>query len=266
MALIVRKISDDLYHLSLTPPDVEEDWSPDRALSGHELVRVLLDGEYHLRDIYDALDEQDPKWSEKARGSYISPSDNPEISIPGVFPRQSRILGMANGGRCIPSIYLRLREIRLQLPVPSFERVQAEWRALGIKPPMFENELVQVVLMDWHVGEGTASAIANPNGNAELFFSDGGGFSGGSQRHPSICKAGVQASLAVRAALPFFVTATAIDLPKQGDVSFYAKSKGQLLSAIASEDELSAKSHALYPLWQAMMEIVDEYRLKFPMS
>jgi hypothetical protein len=217
-----------------------------------------------VQDIADSLHEQDPQWIEKLRGPDIHSSDNPEISIPGVFPMQSRILGMANGGRCIPSIYPQLREIRLQLPVPSFDRVQATWRALRVEPFTFENEPVQVILMDWQVGRGTATVIANPDGNAEMFFSDGGRFSGGSQRHPSIREAGVRATAAAGKCLTFFGPTSSIDLPEDGGVTFYLKSKGELLMATTTEESLLTGSDPLSLLHAAMLGIVAEYRLKFP--
>lgn len=264
MALAIKKISDDLYDLSLTPPDVEEAWSPQHPLTGQQLIRILADGGYHMRDIYDELCAQDPKWSEKLRGPQIPSSDNPEVSIPGVFPMQSRLLGMANGSRCIPSIYSRLREIRLQLPVPSFERVQATWRALGTSPPNFENEPVQVVLMDWHVGNGTATVMANPDGNTDLFFSDGGVFSGASQRYPTICAAGLHAIAAARGALPLFRPSSTIDLPPEGSVTFYLKANGKLLTASSTEENVRTRSGPMHALFSFMEEIVAAYRLKFP--
>jgi hypothetical protein len=41
MAIIVKKIEDDLYSVSATLPDVDEEWLPAEPVRGRQLVREL---------------------------------------------------------------------------------------------------------------------------------------------------------------------------------------------------------------------------------
>lgn len=73
MAIIVKKVSDDLYLARLTLPDmdaVKEEWSTDTPLTAGELVNELLKRGCHPVDIADAIAEQDPQWIEKSPDRY----------------------------------------------------------------------------------------------------------------------------------------------------------------------------------------------------
>lgn len=263
MALAIKKVSDDSYQLFLSPPDVERDWSPPTPLSGRQIVQVLAQGGYHPVDVCDLMSEQDPNWSQKLRGPALPQSDDPEISIPGVFPMLSRQLGMADGNRCIPSIYRKLREIRLRIPGPEYERVKESWRAAGINVSESENEPVQVVMMDRHLGNGTISTLTNARGAAEMLFSDDSGCYGG-QIFPEFRKAGLCAIAAANEALSHFRPTATFDLPPMGSVAFYIRAKEGLLTASATEYELKLETNPLHPLIIAMQEIFEAYRRAFP--
>ena len=71
--ITVRKISDDTYEVSATPPHVQEAWSSTKPIHGHQLVRELIERGAHQQDIGDAIYEQDPRWVEKSRDPYIPP-------------------------------------------------------------------------------------------------------------------------------------------------------------------------------------------------
>ena len=75
MPIRVKKVSDDLYLVSATPPDVDEEWSPTEQLSGRELTRILIEKGGHQQDIGDAMYDADPMWVEKLRDPYIPPSE-----------------------------------------------------------------------------------------------------------------------------------------------------------------------------------------------
>jgi hypothetical protein len=66
----VKKIAEDLYEASATPPEVDEAWSTTEPISAHRLIKQLTDRGCHTIDIADALNEQDPEWIEKAQGPY----------------------------------------------------------------------------------------------------------------------------------------------------------------------------------------------------
>ena len=43
MALKIVKVSDDLYSVCATPPDVMEEWSPSEPVKGSHLTRALIE-------------------------------------------------------------------------------------------------------------------------------------------------------------------------------------------------------------------------------
>jgi cell division septation protein DedD len=81
MTIRVRKVSDDLYVADLTLPDlpnVQEEWSTKEPISGHHLVRELVDRGCHSSDIGAAIYAVDAQWVEKLRGEY--PPSSPTAS------------------------------------------------------------------------------------------------------------------------------------------------------------------------------------------
>ena len=74
MPITVTKAEDDLYFVSASPPDADEEWSPSQPLTGHQVTRGLQERGCHQQDISDAMSEADPKWIEKLRGPFIPPS------------------------------------------------------------------------------------------------------------------------------------------------------------------------------------------------
>ena len=76
MAITVKKVADDLYTVSATPPDVEEVWSPAVPLHGRQLTRELIKRGCHQQDVGDAMYEQDSLWIEKLRGPDIPSTES----------------------------------------------------------------------------------------------------------------------------------------------------------------------------------------------
>jgi hypothetical protein len=74
MALKIVKVSDDLYSVVATPPDVNEEWSPPESLRGRHLSRELIERGAHQIDVADAMYEADPEWLRNLRDPYIPPS------------------------------------------------------------------------------------------------------------------------------------------------------------------------------------------------
>ena len=74
MALKIVKVSDDLYTVCASPPDVEEEWSPSEAVRGRHLTRELIERGAHQIDVGDAMYQADPDWIRKLRDPYIPPS------------------------------------------------------------------------------------------------------------------------------------------------------------------------------------------------
>lgn len=74
MALKIVKVSDDLYSVIATPPDVNEEWSPPKPLRGRRLSCELIERGAHQGDVGDAMYEADPDWIRKLRDPYMPPS------------------------------------------------------------------------------------------------------------------------------------------------------------------------------------------------
>jgi hypothetical protein len=71
MPIIVKKIEDDLYSVSATLPDVDEEWLPAEPVRGRQLVRELKLRGGHQLDIGDAMNRADPDWIKKLRDPFI---------------------------------------------------------------------------------------------------------------------------------------------------------------------------------------------------
>jgi len=129
-------------------------------------------------------------------------------------------------------------------------------------PPV---EGVRLVLMDWIVGNGTASVLATFDGTASVYLSSGGGFIGGGQRHPEIAEAAKSAVKLAQELLPAAMKSDAkvdaFELPQGDSVYFYLRTNDAVFLAIAKEQAMAAGSDPLTPLGGAMQAIVTGYRL-----
>jgi hypothetical protein len=123
---------------------------------------------------------------------------------------------------------------------------------------------VYLVLMDWHVGNGTVSVLAAVDGTASIYFSSGGGFIGGGQKYPEIREAAVRAVQLATGLLSRFDATGKTRLPPSGAVNFYVTTFDGVRLATAEEADLSNGTDSLLPLGNAMQQIVTLYRLKFP--
>ena len=68
--LQVKKVAEDSYEAVATPPQVAEAWSTEVPISARKLINQLTSRGCHTTDIADALNEQDPDWGAKGKGSY----------------------------------------------------------------------------------------------------------------------------------------------------------------------------------------------------
>ena len=74
MVLKIVKVSDDLYTVSATPPDVVGEWTPSEPVRGRKLTRELIERGVHQTDVGDAMYQADPEWIRKLRDPYVPPS------------------------------------------------------------------------------------------------------------------------------------------------------------------------------------------------
>jgi hypothetical protein len=136
--------------------------------------------------------------------------------------------------------------------------------ALEMRVPGARRDVVQSVLMDWHVDRGTVTVLAAADGTASLYLSSGGGLIGGGQRYTEIRDAALHAvSLATSHQSQFEMTEMTA-LPALGDVTFYMITADGVRVAVASEARLRAGADPLAALGGAMQRIVTEYRLRYP--
>ena len=147
-------------------------------------------------------------------------------------------------GRTNPAVYTKLREHVLTMPLPAKEE-----------------HTILMLVMDWHLSSGLASVVAVFDGSASIYLGNGGGFIGGAQKSTAVRAAAVNAVKVAGLALINFVPVEAADLPKRGDVYFYARTESGLLRAVASEEHLSNATDPLTALGSAMQNIITQYRL-----
>jgi hypothetical protein len=100
-------------------------------------------------------------------------------------------------GKADPAIYPKMRQ-----------------HAFTMRPrPDTPPDTISVVLMDWHVGNGTATVLAAADGSASLYLSSGGGFIGGGQKFASIRTAALHAIDLARTVRSRFRVAASTDYP-----------------------------------------------------
>jgi hypothetical protein len=145
-----------------------------------------------------------------------------------------------------PTIYLKLRSGALQTRLPNL-------------PP----GSVHAVLMDWHVGAGTATVLAAADGTASIYLDSGGGFIGGSQTHPAIHAAALLAMQAANGLVRFSTEIEATEappLPTPPDVYFYFVTAEGLRQGSATDVQLQTGGSPFVLLGYTMQRIVTEYR------
>jgi hypothetical protein len=91
-------------------------------------------------------------------------------------------------------------------------------------------------------------------------LSSGGGYLGGGQSHESIRKAAQKAVAAGADFQPRMHATTTYPLPGLGEVVFYLLTDTGIFTASGSNVEMGNHQHMLSKLWDAMQEIVAEYR------
>lgn len=154
---------------------------------------------------------------------------------------------MENPRKADPATYAMMRRHALELRLPGVPR-----------------DLVQSVLMDWHVDRGTVTAVAGADGSASLYLSGGGGFIGGGRRYAEIRDAALHAVAVATSHESHFEPTEMTALPALGDVTFYIIRSDGIRVAVASEARLRAGTDPLAALGGAMQRIVTEYRARYP--
>lgn len=154
---------------------------------------------------------------------------------------------MSQPAKADPAMYLKLRQHALELRLPDLSATA-----------------IHAVLMDWHLGNGTATVLAAQDGTASLYLSSGGGFIGGSEgkavlnreiRQSALHAVGIAETLRGQGK-----PVSAFPLPPVGSMFFYLTTNAGVLLLSATEAELLQGSSPLVPLNRAMQRIVTGYR------
>lgn len=120
---------------------------------------------------------------------------------------------------------------------------------------------VYAVLMDWHIGSGTASVLAAADGTASIYLSNGGGCIGGGDRLEEIREAAVNAVNLAAMLFSRFERTESAGLPESDEVGFFAMTGNGRYLATAREDSLAAGTDPLCALGDAMQTIIAGYQL-----
>lgn len=146
-----------------------------------------------------------------------------------------------------PAMYRKLRDHMLQS------------KEAGLEPGA-----IRIVMMDWHISNGTVTVLAAIDGTASVYLSSGGGYLGGGQRFPEIgevAKKAVQLAISLKS---HFSKTENIDLPSRGDISFFFKTSDGVYTVKVKENDLRTGVSPLAALGGAMQAIITGYRLKMP--
>lgn len=115
--------------------------------------------------------------------------------------------------------------------------------------------------MDWGIPAGTATVAAFADGTASVYLSSGGGFLGGGQAHESIRNAAIKTVEIAGELKALMQPTTTYPLPQRGQVIFYVRTDGGVLTATVPEDDLRSHGSPLYKVGDSAQTIITEYSL-----
>lgn len=116
------------------------------------------------------------------------------------------------------------------------------------------------LLMDWGVGNGTATVMSMFDGSASVYLSSGGGYIGGQGIGPVRSAAQKAVAEARLVQMPEHATAD-FPLPAAHEVFFYFLTDAGVYVLRTNETELSAAAHPLKKLGDAMQAVIEQFRL-----
>lgn len=116
------------------------------------------------------------------------------------------------------------------------------------------------VVMDWGVGNGTATVVTMSDGSASVYLSNGGGYIGGKGIEPVRAAAVKAIEVARSIDLPKEPT-KAYPLPETGGVFFYFLTDDGAFALRTSTQELNSPNHPLRKLGDAMQGVITQFRI-----
>ena len=138
--------------------------------------------------------------------------------------------------------------------------------ALGMKPDMVDqstsapsNQPYSVVT-DISVDKGIATVVASRDGSASIYLSSGGGYLGG-EGNQKVSDAAKAAVVAAASAVREMHSTKKYPLPEHGHVNFYVLTMAGVITATGSEAALRDTSQPLGHLYDAVQNVIAQYRL-----
>jgi hypothetical protein len=116
------------------------------------------------------------------------------------------------------------------------------------------------VIMDWSMPPGFVTLVALGDGATSIYFSTGGGFIGAGE-HQEVRKANATFLAAASRCVSQMSPTTTFPLPADGRIIFYLKSDNGVLTAAATEAELTGGNHPLSQLFAAAQDVITQVRL-----
>ena len=118
---------------------------------------------------------------------------------------------------------------------------------------------IGVLFMETGYAEAVASLVCFADGTTSLYFSNGGGMIGAGE-HAAVRTAATAFFAAAVPSLHELTIAAEHPLPRIGQVRFYARANGGILTAESPEVELGKGSHRLSPLFFAAHGVITAIR------
>jgi hypothetical protein len=116
------------------------------------------------------------------------------------------------------------------------------------------------ILMDWRVGEETASILAMRDGTASLYTTSTFGVLGG-HRHEAIRKAAEKCTKIANQFLDKSTATVNFAYPKEGEVFFYLLTYEEVRLCIGNEKAINQGNDPTRPLFAAAQNVLTELRL-----
>jgi hypothetical protein len=130
---------------------------------------------------------------------------------------------------------------------------------LGFSPDQ-DYPKVYGILMDWRVGEDTASILAMRDGTASLYTTSTFGVLGG-QKHENVRRAAEQCTRIADQFLDKSTAAVNFSYPKEGEVFFYLLTYEEVRLCIGNEKAIHQSNDPTRPLFAAAQNLLTQLRL-----
>lgn len=116
------------------------------------------------------------------------------------------------------------------------------------------------VMMETGYPEGTVTLVALLDGNASLYFENGGGIIGGIT-YEKVRSAAASMTTTAESFIPHCKRTDDFPLPKVSETIFYIKTNEGIFTSSATEEDYGENRHPLSPLFHAGHKVIRELRV-----